>query len=103
MLTYMDWSVVALGCALGLVSLGGWRWERAQVRQGASPDRSRRYFAIWLPLLMGVEMIGAKMPQLLHAPHLVAEVVDALNFVLIFTAAVLTFWMLQKRGLRTLG
>ncbi|MGA5324188.1 hypothetical protein ACPCIU_27560 [Streptomyces seoulensis] len=54
----MDWSVLALGCALVLTSLGGWWWERTKVRKGASPDRSRRFFAAWLPLLMGVESIG---------------------------------------------
>ncbi|MGW1722429.1 hypothetical protein ACWCQK_05750 [Streptomyces sp. NPDC002306] len=99
----MEWSVVALGCVLVLASLGGWWWERTKVRKGASPDQSRRFFAAWLPLLMGVELIGAKVPHLLHAPYSVAMIVDALNFVLIFTVAALAFWMLRKRGLRTLG
>lgn len=103
MLGFMDWSVLALGCALVLTSLGGWWWERTKVQKGASPDRSRRFFAAWLPLLMGVELIGAKVPHLLHAPYSVAMIVDALNFVLIFTVAVLAFWMLRERDLRTNG
>ncbi|MFD9005365.1 hypothetical protein ACFV0T_31185 [Streptomyces sp. NPDC059582] len=103
MLNFMEWSVVALGCVLVLASLGGWWWERTKVQKGASPDQSRRFFAAWLPLLMGVELIGAKVPHLLHAPYSVAMIVDALNFVLIFTVAALAFWMLRKRGLRTLG
>ncbi|WP_405828055.1 hypothetical protein [Streptomyces sp. NBC_01176] len=103
MLGFMDGSVLALGCALVLVSLGGWRWERTRVQKGAGPDRSRRFFATWLPLLMGVELMGAKVPRLLHAPHAVAMIVDTLNLVLICTLAVLTFWMLRDRDPRTLG
>jgi hypothetical protein len=52
---------------------------------------------------MGMELIGAKVPHLLHAPHPVVIVVDALNLALIVTVAVLVFRMLRGRGLRTLG
>ncbi|MFF3057172.1 hypothetical protein [Streptomyces sp. NPDC057909] len=103
MLSFMDWSVVALGCALVLASLGGWWWERTKVQKGANPDQGRRFFAAWLPLLMGMELIGAKVPHLLHAPYPVVMIVDALNFALIVTVAVLAFRMLRGRGLRTLG
>ncbi|KPI04526.1 hypothetical protein OK006_7005 [Actinobacteria bacterium OK006] len=103
MLSFMDWSVLALGCVLVFASLGGWWWERTKAKEGASPDQGRRFFAAWLPLLMGMELIGAKVPHLLHAPHPVVIVVDALNLALIVTVAVLVFRMLRGRGLRTLG
>ncbi|MFD8420200.1 hypothetical protein [Streptomyces sp. NPDC059466] len=103
MLGFMDWSVVALGCALVLVSSGGWWWERTKVRKGADPDQGRRFFAAWLPLLMGMELIGAKAPHLLHMPYPVTMIVDALNLALIVTVAVLAFRMVRGRGLRSLG
>ncbi|MEU2423274.1 hypothetical protein ABZ619_20000 [Streptomyces sp. NPDC007851] len=50
----MDWSVVAMGCALVLMSLAIRWWERTEVRKGKNPDQSMRFFRVWLPLLMGL-------------------------------------------------
>ncbi|MEU1597096.1 hypothetical protein ABZ468_30660 [Streptomyces sp. NPDC005708] len=85
MLRFMDWSVVALGCLLVLGSLGSRWWERIMVSKGHSPDQGIRFFWTWFPLLMGLGMIGAKVPGLLHAPHLVVELIGALNFALTIT------------------
>jgi hypothetical protein len=102
MLRFMDWSVVAMGCLLVLGSLGSRWWERTMVSKGQNPDQGMRFFWAWLPLLMGLGMIGAKVPGLLHAPHLVVELVDALNFALAIT--VLFFVLrLGRRFLRSRG
>lgn len=89
MLRFMDWSVVAMGCVLVLGSLGSRWWERVKAPKGKSPDQGLRFFWAWLPLLMGLGMIAAKVPGLLHAPHSVVELFDALNFVT--AVAVLVF------------
>lgn len=90
---FMDWSVVAMGCALVLMSLGGRWWERARVRKGVGVDADRdqgtRPFWAWLPLLLGLGMIGSDLPRLLHAPYTVVMVVDTLNLVLAVTTVVL--------------
>ncbi|MFK0281992.1 hypothetical protein ACIQVL_16190 [Streptomyces sp. NPDC090499] len=92
----MDWSVVAMGCVLVLGSLGGRWWERAKVSRGDNSDPGMRFFWAWLPLLIGLGMISAKLPSLLHARHPIVEVVDALNFVLAVT--VLVFAVRSGRG-----
>jgi hypothetical protein len=89
MLRFMDWSVVVMGCLLVLGSLAGRWWERTQVSRGSNPDQSMRFFRVRLPLLMGPGMIGAKVPGLLHAPHPVVEIIDALNFALAVAVLVL--------------
>ncbi len=89
MLRFMDWSVVAMGCALVHASLGSWWWERTKVRKGRSPDQGMRFIWAWLPLLVGLGMIGAKVPSLLLAPHPVVMIVDTLNVVLAVTVLVL--------------
>ena len=88
MLRFMDWSVVAVGCLLVLGSLGSLWWERTRISRGDRPARDGRYFWACLPLLMGLGMIGTKVPNLLHASHPVVEVIDALNFVLAVTVAI---------------
>jgi hypothetical protein len=89
MLRFMDWSVVAIGCALVLMSLG-FRWrERTEVRKGKSPDQGMRFFRVWLPLLMGLGMIGARLPSLLSAPHPVVMITDTLNGALAVTVLIL--------------
>ncbi|WP_181805246.1 hypothetical protein [Streptomyces shenzhenensis] len=88
MLRFMDWSVVVMGCALVLGSLGSRWWERARTSKGDEPDPGMRYLLAWLPLLMGLGMIGAKVPGLLHAPHPVVEIVDALDFALAVTVLI---------------
>lgn len=88
MLRFMDWTVVAMGCVLILGSLGSRWWERAKISKGDTPDPHMRYLRAWLPLLMGLGMISAKVPGLLHAPHPVVEIVDALNFVLAVTVLI---------------
>ncbi|MEU1409276.1 hypothetical protein ABZ471_44815 [Streptomyces sp. NPDC005728] len=106
MLRFMDWSVVAMGCALVLASIGSRWWERTKVRKGASPDQDMRFFRAWLPLLMGLGMIGGKVPSLLLAPHSVVMIVDTLNVVLAVTVLVLALRagrrFFRTRGLRTL-
>ncbi|MFF7979352.1 hypothetical protein ACFZDK_09470 [Streptomyces sp. NPDC007901] len=89
MLRFMDWSVVAMGCALVLMSLGIRWWERTEVRKGKSPDQGTRFFRAWLPLLMGLGMIISEMPRLLHASYPVTMIVDTLNFALAVTVVVL--------------
>ncbi|RPE43852.1 hypothetical protein EDD90_7068 [Streptomyces sp. Ag109_O5-1] len=89
MLRFMDWSVVAMGCALVLMSLGTRWWERTEVRKGKSPDHSMRFFWAWLPLLMGLELIGARMPSLLRASHSVVMITDTLNGALAVTVLIL--------------
>lgn len=39
---------------------------------------------------MGLAMISARLPGLLHAPHQVVEILDASTFVIAVTTAVLT-------------
>ncbi|MCX4764981.1 hypothetical protein OG562_29220 [Streptomyces sp. NBC_01275] len=106
MLRFMDWSVVAMGCALVLASLGGRWWERTNVRKGAGSDHGRRFFWAWLPLLMGLGMIGTNVPRLLGAPYSVMMILDTLNLVLAITTLFLALragrHFLRTRGLRTL-
>jgi hypothetical protein len=86
---FMDWSVVAMGCALVLTSLRS-RWrERTEVRKGKSPYRGMGFFRAWLHLLMGLEVISARLPSLLLAPHPVVMVMDTLNGVLWVTVLIL--------------
>ncbi|MGW7407146.1 hypothetical protein ACWGI9_26080 [Streptomyces sp. NPDC054833] len=106
MLRFMDWSVVAMGCALVLTSLGGRWWERTKVRKGDSVDQDMRFFWAWLPLLMGLGMISAKVPSLLLAPHRVVMIMDSLNGVLAAIGLILALRagrrFFRARGLRTL-
>ncbi|WEO96874.1 hypothetical protein A6P39_024170 [Streptomyces sp. FXJ1.172] len=85
MLRFMDWSVVATGFVLVLVGLGSRRWERVRGRRDERVDQGMRFLWAWLPLLLGLGMICARVPGLLHAPHFVVEVFDALNFGLALT------------------
>ncbi|WP_145969025.1 hypothetical protein [Streptomyces hyaluromycini] len=86
----MDWSVVAMGCLLVLGSLVSRWWDRTRVRQTEGLDQGLRFLWAWFPLLMGLGMIGTKVPGMLHAPHSVVEIIDALNFVLAATVLVFT-------------
>ncbi|MEU8976091.1 hypothetical protein AB0D11_44160 [Streptomyces monashensis] len=107
MLRFMDWSVVALGCALVLVSLGIRWWERTEVRKGKSLDQGMRFFRAWLPLLMGLGMISARLPSLLLAPHPVVMIMDTLNSALTVTVVILVLRaghrISRTRSPRTLG
>ncbi len=89
MLRFMDWSVVAMGCALVLTSLGVRWWERNKEWKGASVDHGRRFLGAWFPLPLGLGMIGAKVPGLLLASHPVVLIVDTVNVVLTVTVVVL--------------
>ena len=89
MLRFMDWSVVAMGCALVLMSLGIRWWERTEVRKGRNPDQGARFLRAWLPLLMGLGMIIARLPGLLLAPHSVIIIMDTLNGALAVTVLIL--------------
>ncbi|MGI5140139.1 MULTISPECIES: hypothetical protein [unclassified Streptomyces] len=91
----MDWSVVAVGCVLVLVSLGSRWWERTKISEGETPDQALRFFWAWFPLLMGLGMIGTRVPHLWHAPYAVVEIVDAVSFVL--AATVLVFAVRSAR------
>jgi hypothetical protein len=99
---FMDWSVVAMGCALILASLGVRGWERTKGWKGASLDQGRRSLGAWFPLLLGLGMIGARVPHLLLAPHPVVMIVDTLNVVLAVTVLVLVlragFWARGPRA-----
>ncbi|MFG2777800.1 hypothetical protein ACGFY7_08040 [Streptomyces prunicolor] len=102
----MDWSVVAMGCALVLASLGGRWWERTNVRKVAGSDQGTRFFWAWLPILIGLGMIGTNVPRLLGAPHAVMMIVDTLNLVLAITTLFLALrsgrHFFRTRRLRTL-
>ncbi|MEU0422099.1 hypothetical protein ABZ235_00575 [Streptomyces canus] len=83
----MDWSVVVMGCSLVLLSFGCRRWERAQIRKGARPRQGMRFYSIWMPLLMGLGMIVAKVPHMVGAPFALVMAADTLNLVLVVTTA----------------
>lgn len=89
MLGFMDWSVVAMGCSLILLSLACRWWEQAKIRKGASRNQGMRFYWAWFPLLMGTGMVIAKLPHLLGAPFAVLMIADALNGVLVITGLVL--------------
>ncbi|MCW7946281.1 hypothetical protein AAW14_30875 [Streptomyces hygroscopicus] len=97
MLRFMDLSVLVMGCALLLVGLGSRRMQWTKGRKGANPDHGMRFFRAWLPLLMGVGVIGAEMPRLLVAPHPVVLIVDTLNLVLAVTVLVLVLRAIGRR------
>ncbi|WP_406456747.1 hypothetical protein OH768_23850 [Streptomyces sp. NBC_01622] len=103
---FMDWSVVAMGCLLVLMALGGRWWERAKALKGAGPVRGTRFFWAWLPLLLGLGMIASNLPALLHASHAVVMTMDTLNLVLAVTTVVLVLRVARhshrRRALRTL-
>ncbi|MEU0076139.1 hypothetical protein ABZ027_42450 [Streptomyces sp. NPDC006332] len=92
----MDWSVVAMGCLLVLGSLIGRWWERTRTRRSEGPDQRLRFLWAWLPLLMGLGMIGTKVPTLFHAPHTVVESLDALNFMLSVAVLVIVLWTVRR-------
>ncbi|MFD8726127.1 hypothetical protein ACFV2H_51550 [Streptomyces sp. NPDC059629] len=89
MLRFMDWSVVAMGCSLVLISLGGQWWERTRVRKGKSPDQDMRFYRAWFPLLVGLGLISAKVPSLLLAPHPIVMIMDTLDGALWVTVLIL--------------
>jgi hypothetical protein len=92
MLRVMDWSVLALGCALVLGGAGSRWWVRTHPHGGTgdAADREVRFLCTWLPLLMGLGMIVAKAPGLMGASWTVVEVADAVNFALAAAMLVLT-------------
>ena len=102
MLRFMDWSVVAMGGALVLASLGVRWWERTRGRKGAGLDQGRRFLGAWFPLLLGLGMIGTRVPHLLFVPHPVLMIVDTLNVVSAITVLVLVlragFWARGPRA-----
>lgn len=87
MLSFMDWSVVVMGCLLVLLSFGCRWWEQAKIRKGASPRQGMHFYSIWIPLLMGLGMIVAKVPHMVGAPFAVVMIADSLNVVLAVTTA----------------
>ncbi|QHA04680.1 hypothetical protein GQF42_16510 [Streptomyces broussonetiae] len=99
MLRFMDWSVVAMGCVLVLLSLASRWWERTEVRKGRSPDQGMRFFGAWLPLLVGLGLVGARMPSLLVAPHPVIMIADTLDGALWVTVLILVLRAV-RRGTR---
>ena len=105
-LRFMDWSVVAMGSALVLASLGGRWWERTHVHKRAGSDQGMRFVWPWVPLLMGLGMIGSNVPRLLGASHPVMMIVDTLNLILAITTLFLALRagrdFFRARRLRTL-
>ncbi|MEV6481553.1 hypothetical protein [Streptomyces sp. NPDC051576] len=65
-----------------------------------------RFFWAWLPLLIGLGVIGGNLPRLLHAPYALVMVMDTLNLGLAVTTVVLTLragrHYFRGRGLRAL-
>ncbi|MDH6451832.1 hypothetical protein M2156_003831 [Streptomyces sp. SAI-149] len=99
MLRFMDWSVVVMGCLLVLISFGRRWWERAKIRKGARPRQDMRFYSIWMPLLMGLGMIVAKVPHMAGAPFAIVMAADTLNLVLAVTTAL----VLAVQGRRRVG
>ncbi|MFF0095689.1 hypothetical protein ACFYSF_38030 [Streptomyces canus] len=94
----MDWSVVGTGCLLVLLSFGCRWWEQTKIRKGARPRQGMRSFSIWMPLLMGLGMIVAKVPHMLGAPFAVVMAADTLNLVLVVTTALVLFVQVRHRA-----
>lgn len=96
MLSFMDWSIVAMGCASVLTGLGA-RWSaRAEAQE--REDRTARLHWSRLALLMGAVLILAKAPQLLDAPYLAVEIADAVDLGL--SIAALAFALRGARYVR---
>lgn len=98
MLRFMDWSVVVMGCLLVLLSLGFRPWQQAKIRKGASPRHGAPFISMWLPLLLGLGLIAAKVPKLAGAPFAVVMIADSLNVVLAVTAAVVMVLQAARRA-----
>ncbi|MDX3235273.1 hypothetical protein PV392_06180 [Streptomyces sp. ME03-5709C] len=99
---FMDGSVVAMGCLLILGTTAVRRRERGNRAKGEAPGQAPRSHGTWLPLLTGVGMIAAKAPDLLGAPWLLVEIVDAADVAL---AATVVFLAVRsgRRRVRTRG
>ena len=98
MLRFMDWSVVVMGCLLVLLSFGCRWWERADIRQGARARQGMRFYAIWMPLLIGLGMIVAKVPHLVGAPFVIVMTADTLVLVLAVTTALVLAVQVRRRA-----
>jgi hypothetical protein len=106
MLGFMDWSAVVMGCALVLGGLGLLRWEAAKIRKGESLFHpGMRLPGVWLPVLIGLEILIAKVPHLLGVSHPIEMIMDALNVVLSIMVLFFALWWRRRfraRSLRTL-
>ncbi|WP_377270421.1 hypothetical protein [Peterkaempfera sp. SMS 1(5)a] len=91
MLCLADWSVVALGGVAMLAGAVLLRWAPARARQGTGDDRGFRSSLAWFPVLVGAAMATARLPHLLGAPSVVLGAADAVQGVLMLTAAVVAF------------
>ncbi|KQV95397.1 hypothetical protein ASD08_13190 [Streptomyces sp. Root369] len=98
MLRFMDWSVVGMGCLLVLLSFGCRWWERAKIGKGARPRQGMRFYSIWMPLLMGLGMLVAKVPHMVGAPFAVVMAADTLNLVLVVTTALVLAVQVRNRA-----
>ncbi len=96
MLTFMDWSVVVMGCLLAVLGSGFRWWEHATVRKGASPRQGVRFSSF--PLLMGLGLIAAKGPHLVGAPFAVVMTGDSFSVLLTVTAALVLALQVRRRA-----
>ncbi|WP_328747499.1 hypothetical protein OHT57_18340 [Streptomyces sp. NBC_00285] len=94
----MDWSVVVMGCLLVLLSFGCRWWERAHVRKGTRSRQGMRFYAIWMPLLIGLGMIVAKVPHMVGAPFAIVMAADTLILVLAVTTALVLAVQVRRRA-----
>ena len=103
MLGFMDWSAVAMGCALVLGGLGLLWWEAAKIRKGESLFHpGGRFYGVWFPVLIGLEILIAKVPHLLGVSHPIEMIMDALNVVLSIMVALWWRRRLRAHSLRAL-
>jgi hypothetical protein len=101
MLGFMDWSVVVMGSALILGGLGLLWWEAGKIQKGESLFHpGMRFYGLWFPVLMGVEILMAKVPHLLGVSHPIAMIVDTLNFLL--SIMVFALWWRHRLRARSL-
>jgi hypothetical protein len=98
MLRFMDWSVVGVGCLLVLLSFGCRWWEQAKMRKGARRRQGMRFYSTWMPLLMGLGMLIAKVPHMVGAPFAIVMAADTLNVVLVVTTALVLAVQVRHRA-----
>ncbi|MFI1091902.1 hypothetical protein [Streptomyces sp. NPDC020917] len=96
----MDWSIVVMGCVLVLLAVSRFWWERVKrvrTQKRASAGQAMRHSLAWLPLLMGLGMVIAKVPHLLGASFAIVEISDSVSVVLAVTVALIFVLQVRRR------